>query len=132
MGGMYALLAACQSDDFAATVPFYGLLSHSEGLLAGDLDPRRKPHAPLDLASQLRCPLLAFFGADDELVSLRDVRELERRLQAVPLSAEVVVVSGAGHAFMNDTRPDAYRPEQARAAWARMVEFLRARLAPDD
>ena len=33
MGGMYALLAACLCDGFAASVPFYGLLSHGHGLL---------------------------------------------------------------------------------------------------
>ena len=36
---------------------------------------------------------------------------------------------GAGHAFFNDTRPDAYRPAAAADAWPRAVAFLRARLA---
>jgi carboxymethylenebutenolidase len=40
----------------------------------------------------------------------------------------VVVYPGAGHAFMNDTRPAAYRPELARRAWARMLAFLRREL----
>ena len=34
----------------------------------------------------------------------------------------------AGHAFMNDTRPEAYRPEIAVKAWGRMVDFLRGTL----
>ena len=40
----------------------------------------------------------------------------------------VVVYPEAGHAFMNDTRPAAYRPELARRAWSRMLEFLRREL----
>src|SRR6185503_3765494 len=33
MGGMYALMAGCAELDFAASVPFYGLLSFGHGLL---------------------------------------------------------------------------------------------------
>jgi carboxymethylenebutenolidase len=40
----------------------------------------------------------------------------------------VVVYPGAGHAFMNETRPDAFRPEIAHDAWQRMVAFLRKQL----
>ena len=129
MGGMYALLAACSCRGFSAAVPFYGLLSHSHGLLAGDLDPEKKPQAPLDAAASLRCPLLGFFGEQDEFVRLGDVRELERRLAGARAASEIVVVPGAGHAFMNATRPDAYRAEAAKCAWERMVEFLRAQLS---
>ena len=39
------------------------------------------------------------------------------------------VFGGAGHAFLNDTRPDAFRPEAAAVAWRLAVEFLVARLA---
>ena len=65
MGGMYALMAACHCRGLAAAVPFYGLLSHSRGLLHDPqgLDPARKPREPLAMAPDLRCPLLAFFGA---------------------------------------------------------------------
>jgi carboxymethylenebutenolidase len=130
MGGMYALMAACSALGFAAAVPFYGLLSHAHGILhdAGGLDPARKPREPIAMAGELSCPLLAFFGADDSFVPHSDVRALERGLAGSGAEHEVVVVPGAGHAFMNDTRPDAYRPEAAATAWRRMVEFLRARL----
>jgi dienelactone hydrolase len=37
---------------------------------------------------------------------------------------EVVVYSGAGHAFMNDTPVDVYRPADTSDAWRTMVEFL--------
>ena len=130
MGGSYALLAACQERGFEAAVPFYGMLSHRHGLLHDPegLDPERKPWEPLAVAPELRCPLLAFFGAEDEFIPLEDVRALERALEPARAGAEVVIVSGAGHAFMNDTRPQAYRPEAAAVSWARMVEFLRATL----
>ena len=130
MGGMYALMAGCADLGFAAAVPFYGLLSHAHGILhdPAGLDPARKPREPLAMAGALRCPLLAFFGEDDAFVPLDDVRALERALAGAAAESEIVVVPGAGHAFMNDTRPDAYRPQAAAAAWRRMVDFLRVRL----
>jgi carboxymethylenebutenolidase len=131
IGGMYALMAGCADLGFAASVPFYGLLSHRHGILHDEagLDPEKKPHEPLAMASELGCPLLAFFGDRDEFVPMDDVRALERAFTAAPSPAEVVVVEGAGHAFMNDTRPDAHRPEAAAEAWKRTVAFLRAELA---
>jgi carboxymethylenebutenolidase len=133
MGGMLALLAACALPELAAAAPFYGLLSHEHGLLyaADGLDPEKKPRQPLDAVSDLQCPLLCFFGADDEFIPVSDVEQLERRLATQRQTSEVVVYPGAGHAFLNDTRPDAYRPEAARDAWARLTAFLHAHLDAD-
>jgi carboxymethylenebutenolidase len=126
MGGMYTLMAACLCSGLAAAAPFYGLLSHRRGILHAPegLDPARKPHEPIALAPRLRCPLLAFFGADDEFITADEVRELERGLAKSAQPHEVVVYPGAGHAFMNDTRPAAYRPEVAADAWSRLLAFL--------
>jgi carboxymethylenebutenolidase len=130
MGGMYALMAACSDLGFSAAVPFYGLLSHRHGILhdPAGLDPARKPREPLAMAGELSCPLLAFFGGQDTFIPLSDVRELERGLAHARADWEVVVVPDAGHAFMNDTRIEAYRPEAAEMAWGRLADFLRARL----
>ena len=133
MGGMYALMAGCADLGFSASVPFYGLLSHAHGILhdPAGLDPEKKPHTPLAMAAELRCPMLAFFGDQDSFIPHSDVRALERELarSRAGSGAEIVVVPGAGHAFMNDTRPDAYRPEAAAMAWRRTLAFLRAQLA---
>jgi carboxymethylenebutenolidase len=126
MGGMYVVLGACLCAEFSAAVPFYGLLSHQHGMLHTEsgLDPARKPHEPLAVASRLGCPLLGFFGAEDAMVPVGDVRALEETFAGTEHASEIVVVEGAGHAFMNDTRPDAYRESSAREAWTRMVDFL--------
>jgi len=130
MGGTYALLAACGCRGLSAAVPFYGLLSHEHGLLhdpAGS-DPTRKPREPLAALADLSCPLLCFFGAQDEYVPLSDVDLLRERLAAGDKESEVVVYPNAGHAFMNDTRSDAYRAEEAEEAWARSLAFLQERI----
>ena len=58
----------------------------------------------------------------------RTSSELRGRLAEADAPSEVVIYPGAGHAFMNDTRPAAFRPEIARQAWARTLAFLREQL----
>jgi carboxymethylenebutenolidase len=130
MGGMYALLSACGGAGIAAATAFYGLLSHQHGILYDEagLDPARKPREPLAAVAELSCPLLCLFGDADEFVPLADIDALRTRLADSAPPSEVVVYPGCGHAFMNDTRDDAYRPETAAVAWQRMLGFLRQHL----
>jgi carboxymethylenebutenolidase len=124
MGGQYALLAACSCRGLSAVAPFYGMVRYAAGL-----DPAKKPRQPLDAIPDLTCPLLGLYGAEDSLIPLADVEELKRRLAQTRHAHELHVYAGAGHAFLNDTRADAYRPEAAEAAWARLVPFLRRELS---
>jgi carboxymethylenebutenolidase len=121
MGGQYAILGACGCRGFAACVPFYGMLRYAEGL-----DPARKPRSPLEALAELPCPLLGLYGEDDHLIPVSDVRELEQRVEKG--GGEVKLYPGAGHAFMNETRPEMYRADAARDAWPRMVAFFRRHL----
>lgn len=132
MGGMYALMAGCACRGLSACAPFYGLLSHAHGILhdPSGLDPERKPREPLDYVPELRCPLLGFFGGRDDFIPEDDVRELERRLARSDRPNEIVRYPEAGHAFMNDTRPEAYRKDDAADAWRRLVAFLKEHLSP--
>jgi carboxymethylenebutenolidase len=121
MGGLYALLAACIVPGLAACVSFYGMLRYSDKT-------QLKPRDPLDVARQLQCPFLGLFGEDDVLIPRADVKELEAVLRKSDKIFQIKTYKDAGHAFFNDTRPDAYRPEVAKDAWQRCVQFLRAHL----
>ena len=121
MGGQYALMAACTVPGIAACVSWYGMLRYAE---RSD----RKPASALDLAPRLACPYLGLFGADDALIPQADVEELHRILTAAGKTFEIRTYPGAGHAFFNDARPDAYRPEAAADAWPRALGFLRRHL----
>ena len=122
MGGQYALMAACTVPGLAACVSWYGMLRYAE---TDDV----KPHSPLDLAPALACPYLGLFGADDQLIPQADVAALREVLSRHGKTFDIHVYPGAGHAFFNDARPDAYRPEAAADAWPRAVAFLRRHLA---
>ena len=124
------MLAACSCRGLSASVAYYGLLSHAHGILHDEagLDPEKKPRQPLDAVPDLRCSLLAFFGDRDEFVPLPDIQRLEAALAASAHATDVVIYPGAGHAFMNETRPEAFRPDAAEDAWVRMVAFFRYHL----
>jgi len=124
MGGQYALLAASSCRGLSGCVSFYGMVRYDSGL-----DPARKPRSPLDAVPDLRCPVLGLYGEEDAFIPVADVDELRRRLAAAGKDADIRLYPGAGHAFMNDTRPAAYRPEAAADAWRRMLVFFRERLA---
>ncbi len=125
MGGQYALMAACAVPGFAACVSWYGMLRYAERDAV-------KPASPLDLAPELMCPYLGFFGEEDAIIPPADVAELRGILTRAEKRFEIVTYAGAGHAFFNDTRPDAYRPAAAADAWARALAFLRRHLRVRD
>ena len=122
VGGQYALMAACRSTGLAACVAFYGMLRHGR---PGD----RKLPPPLETPDALLCPLLGLFGADDPLIPADDLSAFRGALTSAGKTFELHVFDGAGHAFMNDRRPDAYRPQVAAEAFQLAVAFLRGHLA---
>jgi len=123
MGGQYALMSACIAEELAACVSFYGMLRYAE---RSELRPR----SALDMAPELKCPFLGLFGDEDALIPRADVKELEGILRKSNKTFQTKIYPGAGHAFFNDQRLDAYRPEVARDAWQRAIQFLRTHLAP--
>jgi carboxymethylenebutenolidase len=62
------------------------------------------------------------------LIPRADVDELRGILAREEKSFEIVSYPGAGHAFFNDTRADAYRPDAAADAWPRALAFFRRHL----
>jgi carboxymethylenebutenolidase len=121
MGGQYALLAACTLAGIAACVSFYGMVRYP---VRNEL----KPRSPLDVAADLSCPYLGIFGAEDALIPQADVEELRERLAAAGKRFEIRSYPGCGHAFLNSTRADAYRPEAAADAFSRAAGFFRREL----
>lgn len=121
LGGQYTVMAACSVPGLAAAVSWYGMLRYAE-------HNERKPVSPLELAPKLACSYLGLFGAADELIPNADVEELRSILTRTGKTFEIKSYAGAGHAFFNDTRPDAYRPDAAADAFPRAVAFLHRHL----
>ena len=110
MGGTYSLLLACHNKHIKASAPFYG-----------DIPPD-------DVLKNLSAPVL-FFGADqDQWINMGKMNKLKEGLSKFGKEGEVKVYSGVGHAFFNDTRPDAYNKDAATDAWERVKKFFAAYL----
>ena len=62
-------------------------------------------------------------------VPLRQFFRPKHELRAAGVPADFTIHAGVGHAFLNDSRPDAYDAHTARMAWNDILAFLRAELA---
>ena len=114
-GGTHARMLAAEDKRIAAVLDFYGR-THWLALTGP------KPHHPIDLLTNLKCPYLGLFAEADQSIPVENVRELDRRLAHNP-EHEVHIFPGAPHAFFNDTRPS-YRADVAKEAWAKATKFL--------
>jgi carboxymethylenebutenolidase len=110
MGGALAIAAAVRVPELEVAVAFYGL-----------------PPAELADPSRIRVNFQGHFARRDDWVTPARVDELERKLKAGGVVYELYRYE-AGHAFMNDVRPEAYDAQSARQAWDRAVPFLRRAL----
>ncbi|HWM88970.1 MAG TPA: dienelactone hydrolase family protein [Kofleriaceae bacterium] len=116
MGGQLALLAATTRDNqVGAAVDFYGI------------HPSVKPDF-----SRLSCPVMGFFGDEDRFVPTTNVEELARDIDAAGGEFDYTIYPGAGHAFFNDTRPEAYESSAASDAWERTLSFLADHLEAEE
>ncbi len=110
MGGGLAWSLALHDPSVSAAVVFYGV-----------------PVTDPQQLAALHAPIQAHFGALDKGIPPSRAEDLRQALKAAKKPGEVYVYSGAGHAFMNETRPS-YHPDAARQGWARMLAFLQRNL----
>jgi carboxymethylenebutenolidase len=68
--------------------------------------------------------MIGFFGLDDTNPSPADVDTIDAELSRHGKTHEFHRYEGAGHAFLNFTNADRYRPSQAKDAWEKMLAFL--------
>lgn len=110
-GGTYSFGLAANQPGLSAAVPFYG---HGEQYI--------------DKFADINCPVLAFYGQTDEALN-EHIPQIESAMKAAHKDFSYQIYPGAGHAFFNDTNDVMYRPEAAKDAWNRALEFLGANLA---
>jgi carboxymethylenebutenolidase len=115
MGGGLTLVEACHRPDaFGAVVPWYGLIPW--------------PDAEPDW-TKLAAPVMGHFAGKDDFFTPDKAVALEATIRATGTSATFYLYDEAGHAFFNDTRPEAYDADAAATAWQRTLDFLHTRLS---
>jgi carboxymethylenebutenolidase len=111
LGGALAFAAACHVEGLSAVVPFYGV-----------------PPADKVDYTKVTAPVLAHFAKVDPWATVDKAEDIKRQIEAHGGSMQLQVYD-AGHAFVNDTRPEAYDEPSAKLAWQRSVEFLKKHVA---
>jgi carboxymethylenebutenolidase len=111
-GGMQSLLAgASDTLALAGEVGVYPILDGYFGT-----------QGPVDVAAEIRGPVLGLFAGADEKIPAGRVRDLGSALATAGVAHETHIYPGAPHSFFDDGR-DAHEAESADV-WRRILAFL--------
>jgi carboxymethylenebutenolidase len=119
MGGRVTYLVAGSNKDVSAAAVFYG----GNIMRALGTGP-----SPFERTANINCPVIGFFGVEDQNPSPADVAKIDAELTRLGKWHEFHSYQGAGHAFENFLAPERYRERPARAAWHEMLAFFTERL----
>ena len=116
-GGRSVWMYAAHSNKIKAAVAWYGHFSTM---------PPSMPRSPLDIADDLKVPVLGLYGGADGGIPVDEVERMRAALLAFGKEKESIlhVYEGVGHAFHADYRPT-YRKEAAEDGWKRMLAWFK-------
>jgi carboxymethylenebutenolidase len=114
MGGRLSSLSATLGLGLAGVIPFYGW----------PVGPgRANSPAPVDLAGEIECDVLAIYGEADNGIPKEARDAFEAALDKAGVRHDTVVYPGAPHGFF-DRRADEHA-DAATDAWDRVLAFIR-------
>jgi carboxymethylenebutenolidase len=119
-GGRITWLYCAHSPSVKAGVAWYGRL-------VGDKTPTSPAH-PVDVAGQLKAPVLGLYGGQDTGIPLDSVEKMKAALaqsaSAAAKASSFVIYPDAPHAFHADYRPS-FRATEARDGWEKCLAWFR-------
>ncbi len=114
-GGRIVWLYAAQSAKLKAGAAWYGRLTNPRTAL--------QPKHPIDVAADLKAPVIGFYGGQDAGIPLDTVEAMRHAVTAGNKPAEIIVYPEAQHGFNADYRPN-YNAAAAADAWKKMLAFF--------
>jgi carboxymethylenebutenolidase len=114
-GGRHVWLYAAHNPQLKAGVTWYGRIVGP----ASELHPRQ----PLDVAAELKAPVLGLYGGADSGIPVDTVEKMRDAAKAAGKTVEIVIYPDAPHAFHADYRPS-YRAEAAVDGWKRCLAWF--------
>jgi carboxymethylenebutenolidase len=115
-GGRITWLYAAHNPKVKAGVAWYGRL-------AGEPNANSPKH-PIDIAANLKTPVLGLYGAKDTGIPLESVERMRAALDKGNSGSAFHIYPNSGHAFHADYRPS-YNEADAKDGWRRAVEWFR-------
>jgi carboxymethylenebutenolidase len=114
-GGRNVWHYSAHNPNLKAGVAFYGpLVDKSDAA----------PKSSIELAPELKEPMLGLYGETDTGISVDQVHQMEAALKTSGKTAEFHIYPGAPHGFVADYRAS-YRKDAAEDAWNRMVGWFK-------
>ena len=117
-GGRVVYMYAAHNPNVKAGVAWYGVTTRA--FFQGD-------KTPLDVAGQIKAPILGLYGAADQGIPNETVEKMYGALKAGNPKSEYTLYPDTPHAFHADYRPS-YRKAQAEDAWNKMIAWFKLNL----
>lgn len=117
-GGRITWLYAAHNPKVKAGVAWYGRLNGPVSAL--------NPRHAIDLAGQLKAPVLGLYGSADTGIPMDAVEKMQAALATgneVAKRSSIHVYANAPHAFHADYRPS-YREAEAKDGWQKMLQWF--------
>lgn len=121
-GGNVVWMAAAHNRAFKAGAAWYGRLVAPD---PGGFGAEEGRPWPVDVADDLKCPVLGLYASEDRGIPLESVERMRAALLAARSKSEIVVFDGAQHGFHADYRAS-FKRDAAEDGWARMLAWFRA------
>jgi carboxymethylenebutenolidase len=115
-GGRVVWLYAAHNPGVKAGAAWYGRL-------VGQADPLH-PKNPIDLAKDLKAPVLGLYGAADQGIPVATVEKMREAVKEAGKTTEIVIYPDTPHGFNADYRPS-YREKESKDAWERMLAWFK-------
>jgi carboxymethylenebutenolidase len=114
-GGWATWMYSAYNPDLKAAVAWYG----------SDRKPSElTPKNPLDIAADVKCPVLALYGGADQSIPQETIEKRQAACKAAGKTCEFQVYPDTPHGFNADYRPS-YRAEAAKDGWTRMLAWFK-------
>lgn len=117
-GGRTVWLYANHNVNVKAGVAYYGLLAGLKG--------PNKPADPVDVAANLKVPVLGLYAGEDSFVPDEVVDQMRNELGKSSSGSEIVVFPAVNHGFHADYRPT-YDRRAATYAWKLTLDWFKER-----
>jgi carboxymethylenebutenolidase len=115
-GGGIVWRYAAHNPALEAAVAWYGPIDRPRTEL--------QPKYPIDLAADLKAPVLGLYGGADTGIPIESVERMRAACKAANKTCELVIYPDTPHGFNADYRPS-YRPEAAKDGWAKMLAWFK-------
>jgi len=115
-GGGIVWRYAAHNPALKAAVAWYGPIDRPRTEL--------QPKYPIDLAADLKAPVLGLYGGADTGIPVESVERMRAACKAAQKTCEIVIYPDTPHGFNADYRPS-YRAEAAKDGWAKMLAWFK-------